>query len=189
MTSHDADDADKIGQELNDEAQTAVSMAKLSSFKKEMETQTPWFIADKTTSEKKKRRNLRKIAEWIYKDLDIDYGHEKDTTFDGLYRLNVARVNYGAYLYVSVNCNVPLSKDQNQSEHVFRKVFAPENKVYVGADDNPNEFGVIVNDNELSRQLLKWLAMPNSEMDKYIGNNYSIYHRQAILLMLHNIND
>jgi hypothetical protein len=183
---HDTRDAneDEIATQLKQDAETTASSTRLERFKSEMDLKTPWFIADSTTSVKRKRRNLRKINEWIYKDVDIDYGRDHDQD-DNLYRLNVVKVNYGDYLYYSIRCNLPVL-DDNKSDHVFAKITEADSW---GEDEDLTESGGIVRDNEMTRMHFKWLAMPNSDMDTQIGNHFPLLYRQSILLLLQNVID
>jgi hypothetical protein len=154
------------------ETYRADSEVRIEKFRNEICGKLPWFIIgeDGQATKKRQRRNTKKIKEWIYQDVDIDCARS-DEPFDYLYRFNLTKLNYGNYLQYSVRCSSKI--------------------IDVDDDDNENslELGGIVNDNELTRMLFKWLSMPNDELEPLQGNNYVTYRRQAILEMLRKLHD
>ncbi len=164
--------------------ETDQTQARLHQFQLDLTETIPWFCGEDDDSVKQKRRKVKKIQEWIYQNVDID-GNVGDDLWDGLYRLNVVKVNYGNYLYYSLRCNQLVTEDDHN--HPFYTILTTKS-AYSDILTNP-EIGGIVNDNEISRYLLKWLATPNSEIRSIIGHNFVAYHRQAIIQHLQSIHD
>jgi hypothetical protein len=116
----------------------------------ESQLDTPWFVRNKTYQEH--------IAEWIYKDASVlcsESGGTEKNLWEGAYNLNVARANYGSFLFWDVHFSKEfVSADLN---HPLGDAF--ESKQTKLVDYNSRSVGDVVADNELTRTLLKWLSL------------------------------
>jgi len=95
---------------------------------------------------------------------------------DDRYQITVKAhtAKYGDYVYYYVSCPQP----RNKFLHPFR---------HVSPDDNTSIFNVweIVADNQLIRQTLQYLVMPDEDLTKICGHIHVVEYRSRLIKFLY----